>query len=388
MTFRILSLDGGGIRGVLAARVLQEIERQLGPERPLHQYFDMIAGTSTGAILAGGLALGKNSQDLIHLYQAHGQTIFPPPPRWQQLPIVQIVQALAATARYSNAGLIQVLKQEFGETTISEIKQPILLVLAYDTLYRNTTFFTNYHPHLGARWYDDTPLWEICTGSAAAPTFFPPYELRPYNVAKFGDWRFPHIDGGVGANNPALPALSQAIKIAHSQVVTAQDKAAHNLSEAMRLEDVAILSVGTGQVVESFTFDNVRQWRTMNWAQHISDIFMAAPAEIDSTVCQQVMGGLGSERYLRLQFELNENFRPRADETFRDARELVVAEQRVNRFTGKPVTEKMDDASPAAIEELLEVTRLFIEQGRTFETRNQKGPLVKDAIAAFLDRNA
>ena len=269
MTFRILSLDGGGIRGVLAARILQEIERQLGPERPLHQYFDMIAGTSTGAILAGGLALGKTSQDLIHLYQAHGQTIFPPPSWFQQLPIVQLFQALFSRCRYSNAGLIQVLKREFGEVTISQIEQPILLILAYDTLYRNTTFFTNYHPHLGDRWYDDTPIWEICTSSAAAPTFFPPYELRPYNVEKFGEWRFPHIDGGVAANNPSLSALSQAIKIAHSEVVSSTEKAAHRLSERMQLEDVAILSVGTGHMVESFTFETVQKWRLMNWAGHI-----------------------------------------------------------------------------------------------------------------------
>ena len=115
---------------------------------------------------------------------------------------------------------------------------------------------------------------------------------------------------------------------------------------------------------------------------------MAAPAEIDSTVCQQVMGGSGSKRYLRLQFELNENFQAKAGETFRDARELIESKQRVNQFTGRPLTEQMDDASPAAIAELLEATQLFIEQGRTFETRNQKGPLVKDAIAAFIEHNS
>lgn len=387
MTFKILSLDGGGIRGVLAAGILQEMERQLGPERPLHQYFDMIAGTSTGSILAAGLALGKNCQELIHLYQAHGEDIFPPPPVWHKLPFVGLFKALFSPHKYSNKGLIRALRQELGETKIGQVETPIVLMLAYDTLYRNTTLFTNYHPHLGARWYDDTPLWEICVSSAAAPTFFPPYELRPYNVEKFGNWRFPHIDGGVSANNPDLPALSQAIKISHSAAVDSCSKQAHNLIENIKLEEIAILSIGTGNVVESFQFETVNQWRALNWAQHLSDIFVAAPGEIYSTVCQQLMGGAESTRYLRLQFELNENFRAKADETFRDTRELVAAAERINRFTGKHLSEKLDDGSPGNIAALLEVARLFVEQGHTFETRNQQGPLVKDAIAAFIQNN-
>ncbi len=75
MAFRILSLDGGGIRGIIAARILQVVEQQLGG--PLNQHFDLIAGTSTGSFLAAGVALGFNSQQLINLYQDCGKTIFP-----------------------------------------------------------------------------------------------------------------------------------------------------------------------------------------------------------------------------------------------------------------------------------------------------------------------
>jgi patatin-like phospholipase/acyl hydrolase len=79
MTFKILSLDGGGMRGIISARILQEIERQVQEKegKALHEYFDLIAGTSTGSILTAGIATGKTSQELIDLYKNQGIIIFP-----------------------------------------------------------------------------------------------------------------------------------------------------------------------------------------------------------------------------------------------------------------------------------------------------------------------
>ncbi|MFP4122182.1 patatin-like phospholipase family protein [Coleofasciculus sp.] len=75
MTYRILSLDGGGIRGIISAVILAEVERILN--QPLNQYFDLIAGTSTGSILASAIATGRKSQEIIRLYQEKGARIFP-----------------------------------------------------------------------------------------------------------------------------------------------------------------------------------------------------------------------------------------------------------------------------------------------------------------------
>ena len=80
MSFKILALDGGGIRGVVAARLLQEVEQEIrnqGKGNFLHEYFDLIAGTSTGSMLAGAIALGKESHELIKLYKDRGKDIFP-----------------------------------------------------------------------------------------------------------------------------------------------------------------------------------------------------------------------------------------------------------------------------------------------------------------------
>ncbi|WP_204103686.1 MULTISPECIES: patatin-like phospholipase family protein [Spirulina sp. CCY15215] len=74
MTFKILSLDGGGMRGALSAKILQAVERELWEKKKLklHEYFDAIAGVSTGSILAAGLAKGKTCQELLELYQQNG----------------------------------------------------------------------------------------------------------------------------------------------------------------------------------------------------------------------------------------------------------------------------------------------------------------------------
>jgi len=191
--FRILCLDGGGIRGIITARLLQEVEKQLQEhhQQSLAQYFDMVAGTSTGSLLAAGVAMGYRSQDLIELYQEKGTEIFPYQSllslkRWK----VFFKHGLSAP-KFSNDGLTKVLTElpmfqqdgrhvllkEVGKRPDQARPNPILLILAYDAKYRNTTFFTNYHPASPKRWYDNAPLWKVCVASAAAPTFFPACEL-------------------------------------------------------------------------------------------------------------------------------------------------------------------------------------------------------------------
>ncbi|AUT03470.1 patatin [Nostoc sp. CENA543] len=390
MSFKILSLDGGGIRGVITARILQEVERQIQAQKgqSLWEYFDLIAGTSTGSILTAGIAVGKSSDYLVQMYVDRGQTIFPRhcKERFQQFPdFIQPLLEAFAPPKYSHQGLIDVLKSALGDKRIQEIKNKIILILAYDTLYRNTTFFTNCHPDVGLRWYDECHLWQLCTASASAPTFFPPYKLEPVNKKIFGDWVFPHIDGGVGANNPALAALSLVLRLSQSAIAP-EIKREYKL-EGVSLEDIAILSIGTGQSGEPFMLEQVQSWRGINWAQHLIDIFMEPTSEISSTICRQIMGGYNSQRYLRLQFDLNERFQPKDKESFRDTRILLEREQRINRFTQSPLSEEMDDARPETIKRFIDAASQFVDEGCTYYTRNDCGPRVKDAIAAFIKSN-
>jgi uncharacterized protein len=391
MSFKILALDGGGVRGIVSARILQQVEQEIrnqGKGNFLHEYFDLIAGTSTGSILTGGIAIGKNSDDLVQLYRDRGQDIFPidRKERYKNFPsFIQPILDVFSPSRYSHDGIISVLKDAYKSTRIKDIEKPIILILAYDTLYRNTTFFTNCHPDLGDRWYDDCYLWEICTASASAPTFFPPYKLEPVDKEKFGNWEFPHIDGGVSANNPALAALSLVLRINQSSI-SPTIKQKYKLDN-LRLEDISILSIGTGQTGEPYQYEQISRWRGLDWVKNLTNIFMEPTSEIDSTICRQIMGGYDSKRYLRLQFDLNETFKPKPQETYKDPRIVLPPEDRKNRFTGEKVTEEIDNTNSDILQQLIDTTSAFIDRGRTYYTRDDSGSLIKNAIASFIRNN-
>jgi uncharacterized protein len=391
MSFKILALDGGGIRGVVAARILQEVEQQIrnqGKGEFLHEYFDLIAGTSTGSILTGGIAVGNTSDQLIKMYQNRGKDIFPTArkERYKNFPsFIKSILDVFSESRYSHDGIISVLKDAYKSTRIKDIEKPIILILAYDTLYRNTTFFTNCHPDLGDRWYDDCYLWEICTASASAPTFFPPYKLEPVDKEKFGDWEFPHIDGGVSANNPSLAALSLVMRVSQSSVdpIIKQKYKLNNL----RLEDISILSIGTGQTGEPYQYKQISNWRGLDWVKNLTNIFMEPTSEIGSTICRQIMGGYESKRYLRLQFDLNETFKPKPQETYKDPRIVLPPEDRKNKFTNQKISEEIDNANFEIVQQLIDTTSAFIDRGLTYYTRDDSGSPIKKAIASFIREN-
>ncbi len=386
-SFKILSLDGGGLRGVISAQILKEVEDQLQKKGfALHQYFDMIAGTSTGSLLTAGIAIEKSAEDLIKLYQDNAQAIFPY--KQSRLPgLFQHVLGAFSAPKYSHNGLIKALKKELGEVKISEVQHPIILILAYDMRYRNTTFFTNCHPDVGLRWYDDTPLWEICVSSSSAPTFFPPYELKAYNEEKFGKWSFPHIDGGVSANNPSLAAMSHVMKLSKSKLVPQEIKEKYKLDN-LKFEDISVLSIGTGRSGEPYEYEQIKNWKPLDWAQKVVDVFMEPTSEIDTTVCKHILGGFESKRFLRLDFDLNERFKSKTNETYKDARSLVGQMERKNKFTGKPVSEAIDDSRDEIINQLMVTAQAFIDSGHIYNSRTEGlGPQAKDAIAQFLDAN-
>ena len=173
--FRILSLDGGGIRGVISACILQEVEKQIREQhgQSIIEYFDMVAGTSTGSLIAAGLTVGYTPADMVDIYKNQGLDIFP----YQSLLSPARLKLMwkyggLSVPKFSHDGLIKVVcgldkfKKSNGEfVTLGEAGRaspdqedpnPILLILAYDAMYRNTTFFTNYHT--GKKWFDTQPL--------------------------------------------------------------------------------------------------------------------------------------------------------------------------------------------------------------------------------------
>src|SRR5215218_460905 len=212
VTIRILSIDGGGIRGIIAATVLREI---LGGRRA-QDTFHLVAGTSTGGILACGLCRPDplSPQDLIDLYVDHGSEIFTRS-FLKSLPGADLIDE-----RYSAETLETHLHSQLGDTRLSDIRGVDLLVPSYaielpvprDTgETRAPMFFRSWQaagdslpPDASSTEYDFL-LRDIARATSAAPTYFEPADIR--NVA---GQRFGMIDGGVFANNPAMCALVAA----------------------------------------------------------------------------------------------------------------------------------------------------------------------------------
>ncbi|MBX9253880.1 patatin-like phospholipase family protein [Desmonostoc muscorum CCALA 125] len=377
-TFKILSLDGGGIRGVISAVILKEIETTLKEKKKqkLHQYFDLIAGTSTGSILAAAIACEKDAQKLIDLYQEDGKNIFLESVRsqrkWRWLS-----QILGGYVLYphkdGNQGLAQVLKRNLiyqgKPATLADIKQTNLLILAYDVLSRNTTWFANDDPE---EWYykKNIELWEICTASASAPTFFPPYEFA-YNSEE----GLPHIDGGVAANNPELAAIAHAL----SMQIRGKDKT------NPKIDKIAVISIGTGRTTRPYEYSDIKKWGLLDWATNIPNIFLDPSAENSKYISRRIFNSIGSQNYLRLDFDLNERFEGkrqpgRLRKLLNKPYNKYILEKDNSNY--KYISEEMDD--PEKCQDLIEATECYLEYGKvTFN----KDPNIKvrSAIEQFIE---
>lgn len=376
MTFKILSLDGGGIRGILSATILQQVETTLQEKKgqKLHEYFDLIAGTSTGSILAAGIACHLNAEQIINIYLEEGKNIFLESVR-QQRKWRKVSQAMGNHLLYPHEqgeqGLAKVLQKKLIHSQlhkspkISEINKPNILIPAYDVYSRNTTWFVNNYSSVEQAWYDPIELWKICTASASAPTFFSPYEL-PYNAEQ----SLPHIDGGVSANNPALLA------IAHALLIEKQN--------GLKLSDIAVLSIGTGNTTRPYKYDQIKEWGQLGWASHLADIFMNPAAKNSEDICYQIMESAGAD-HLRLNFDLNEHLQ--VDRKPGYLRTLL--NKSYNKYIFKIKNEykeiNEDIDNPDNCGDLIEASECYLACGEVYY-KNQWIP-VGEAIQRFIDSN-
>ena len=200
-TFVSLSIDGGGIRGVFPATFLAGLEqRYLGGES-VARYFDLIAGTSTGGILAVGLGAGIPAAELRDLYVDRGCQIFPPikargfekPIRWLR----SVYQFFRFS--YDRKALMRILRETLGDRKFGEAGTR-LCIPSFDGRYGEVYIFkTPHHPDF--RMDGRENMTKVAAATAAAPTFFQPLE----------DGGYTFVDGGVWANNPTMIALVDAL---------------------------------------------------------------------------------------------------------------------------------------------------------------------------------
>lgn len=254
--FRVLCLDGGGMRGIYQATYLhtlaQRIQGSSGHYPDIGKAFDLLVGTSTGGIVACALMAGTPLPDVIHLYKENGPRIFPL--QWlRAMPVLgTLVRAFVAGNRRGEKALRAGLETPFGRQTLAEVYAKRQIALAIPSLDLNrhyaTVFKTPHLPRLNGRDNNRT-LVDVCLATSAAPILRSIARLPETNgVATHVDY----IDGGLWANNPNVVALTEAHEILRSR----QER------RPIHLYTLGSLPVQGGEVLKS---DSSRHRGALQW---------------------------------------------------------------------------------------------------------------------------
>jgi uncharacterized protein len=272
---RVLSIDGGGIRGLIPALVLAEVERRSG--RRVWELFDLIAGTSTGGILACALCAPDPlpAEQLVSLYEDEGPAIFDRSVRQR----IRSGEGLL-DEKYGADALERALERFLSDKRLAESK-PDLLVPAYDMGEPGPYFFKSRKARDEG---EDYPLSVVARATSAAPTYFEPFPLADQAL----------VDGGVFATNPAMCAFAEVMRFQPTA-------------------EIVLLSLGTGQRTRRRGFADVKDWGLVEWARPILDVVFDG---VSDAVHYQLEHALDAGRYWRLQVELT-----RASDDLDDASE-------------------------------------------------------------------
>ena len=286
---RILSIDGGGIRGIIPGQVLIALEKRLkelsdDPSARVGDYFDLIAGTSTGGILTclylcpDPKRPGRprfSAEEAVALYFERGAKIFDIP-IWHKIATAGGI----SDEKYPASGLEQAARDYLGELKLSELIRPCL-VTAYDITRRRTFFFTQHDAKRTPS--RDFFVRDVARATSAAPTFF-----ECARVTSLSGVGYPMVDGGIFANNPTLCAYAEARTMGCPSA-----------------REMAILSLGTGDSQKQYDYDSAKDWGALGWIRPVLDIMMSGVAEtVDYQLRQMYDAVKAPERYRRIQAKL------------------------------------------------------------------------------------
>lgn len=268
---KLLCIDGGGIRGIFAIAILQALEEEVN--QPIGEFFDMISGTSTGAIIAASVSLKIKMEEVHKNYKTYGEKIFV---RQAKIGLLKSV--------YSDRYLRHLLKKAFGERKLADIQKPFLIPAVDVTHGKPFIHRSNYGNPEGEDL--EIKIWDAVLSSCSAPVYFPPNNV---------DNKYLSIDGGLWANNPSLVGLTEALHYFQNSI-----------------GEIKILSIGTGLQKIEFTSNENKYWGINHWLPfHIPtmkvtpkllDLALHLSSESVSYHCQILL----KEHYLRINEELGE----------------------------------------------------------------------------------
>lgn len=271
---RILSFDGGGLRGLMTIEILERISRKLGGEAWLGEA-ELYAGTSTGGLVALALASGKDLARLRELYTKAGPRIFD-----RRTPRYFFSVHRLLRAGYANAALKAELDDLFGTRGFEDLERNALIVsFALDPRARHRSWAPKIFQNYPGPGRDHGPMVDVALATSAAPTYLP-------------SWRG-YVDGGVCANDPSMCALAQVL----------DRKRVSGESEGV--DDVRLASFGTGERPMALRKEGGRskalEWGALGWNLKLLRLLNDGPLGIVDYQCDRV---LGKSRYLRVQPEL------------------------------------------------------------------------------------
>lgn len=296
---RILSLDGGGLRGIVAIKFLRWIENVTGKE--IFDLFDVFAGTSTGGLIASALTLRNPNDpvrprysvdDLEGIYKNHGTHIFPRS-GFLIKPYHEIRKFLRP--RFSSGGLDSVLRKYFTDSRLTDCIKPVFIT-SYDVSRYRPIYFASRFVHRPSPGYishenANATLYDICRATSAAPTYLPGHRFSYADIN--GEWQIDSIDGGVFLNNPSLAVYIEVVSNILDPV--------YNPEKNLKAEDICVLSIGTGRTAKSLR--KSQNWGAIAWVKPIIEVMMQGNSQ---SVHEQMEKMLGI-RYCRLDLEIGEN---------------------------------------------------------------------------------
>ncbi len=300
---KILSIDGGGIRGIIPAIVLNYIEERTG--KRIATMFDFIAGTSTGGILALGLTKRNSDSsinyepeytaaELVNFYRRYGQKIFNEYVPGRADDLVQ--------PKHNPQGKQEVLEELLGKAKVEDALREIFIT-SYDIEMRTPVFFTS-NPN--AEEIESFNSRKLCMGvkmieaamaTSAAPTFFPPFKLEAGYNHHTDEGYYALVDGGVFANNPSSLAMMEAM-ISYKKK---SDK-----DEELQRTDTLVVSLGTGSLTKKYKYRDAKNWGQIKWALPLLNVVLDGQSESVAYQLQQLMMNKGDNRnYYRFQVPLS-----------------------------------------------------------------------------------
>ena len=263
----ILSIDGGGIRGLIPATVLATIEERA--QRPASELFDLFAGTSTGGILACALTVPGTdgagprwtAAELVGLYRTEGPKIF-------SRSIGRRVRSVEGLLdeKYDDEELGRALGRYLGDAALGDARKPVLLT-AYDLHDRETFFFKSWRAEFSA-----VPMAVAAQATSVAPTYFEPLRLGETTL----------VDGGVFAGNPAMCAYAEAARLAPG-------------------EQSRVVSLGCGRLTRPIEHDDAKDWGLVEWVRPLIDVVFDGVSAAVSYQLDQLLG----DRHHRFQVTLD-----------------------------------------------------------------------------------